>query len=1295
MSSRSREKRHARRRRARLLQTCFSRQVNSNRAAVRPLKSVCSGDRETCSSVSSADERSSFPPVNMRQYRKGRSSCCWGRRILVCLSALLLVWVALILILPPTILRTVLEEQMSDALNAPVVLEQVQVNPFTLEIEVSGIRISQIRPVSSMAISPDESADSVAAKAADADSIDFLRIERLFIRPQLGTLFRPFPILASVEVLCPQLNISYLGDGHFSFSELLSDENEERDFSSFFSVCELKIADGILTLRDEPLGFVHTIHDIRLFVPFDRTEGRSEDRVPSLSAEVGGTQVVLNGIRQSESGRVQFSIQTTPLHMEYFQRYLAAFTPVRLSSGEIALDLLLDFSQPSPGNVEIALSGSILAEKMEVLNPDGEVIGRLKWGEAELERVTLNERLIRLRRMELDGLYLRLTRDQSGKIDWENWMGLDVAAHIENVTDSAASGSRQADEERIQEQNSGNSLQDEDDAAFVVEGADLILRNSDFSWKDETVFGSQWIEITGVDGRIAEYSTRPGARTAMRLSFGINSEGVLALEGEGTLNPPFMHAGLMIQDLPLLIARPLVQQTLLADMSGYLNLKGDLRLGMEASPLTASGHAGSVPLVMEKTEVGIRELTFARGKNGVPAVRVSSCSCEGMELDTMKRRLSLNGISFSEPCIRLSMDSGTIDLAGSLSSERHKMEFKKHRDHQDFSGGGIEVVLPPSISTFLTGWSLNLKQFSLKRGRVERVLTNGRSETLLSDLSLQTGQITQDTGKTVDFQLHAGTAGSLDIQGSLRPFPLQGTLQVRSSEFVLAPLNPFLRSFTNLDIQGRMESSLELHFSEQDRHVFWMLSGNMALRDLVLHDAVTGHLFGGIRRIAAESVRWQSKDMSLDVASFLIDKARLGLVLSESGRLDFLSTLMKSEADNSPTVQSAPSQKAEQKGAKIGIGKIRIQDGTIVLRDRRRKPELAMFLRNMDATVSGVHRYGDGSGAPAAVQLAGQLDGAPLSLVGRADCLALSPSASLTLQLKGANLAHYSSYFNEFLGYPVKQGVLDLETRLELSDGAFTLDNSIKVKKLVLGPKDTRPDAPDYPVTLGLALLEDMQGNLALELPIRGRLDDPSLQIDGLVGRALGGLFAKVITSPFALVGNFFSLFMPEDPDISLISFRPGQAQLSREARLRLDELSNLLVSRPKLKLELTGQYEPFGDDKGLRREQLLRRLGALSPAKKSSELRFSPAEYERRLRILYARLFVATGDEEPDAMEQKLLARETVDETALRALARRRAETVYHYLTSREPALASRVTLARGNDAVRSGSAHVELSLR
>ena len=157
--------------------------------------------------------------------------------------------------------------------------------------------------------------------------------------------------------------------------------------------------------------------------------------------------------------------------------------------------------------MESSLSGTVKVEDAEIATPEGTIVGRLRRGQAALKDFTLSERRIRLDEMELDGLYLRVSRDKAGRIDWVDWLsGTD--ANPENLSP---------------------------ETPFVVEGADLILRNSDFTWVDASLADTQQIEITGVDGRIAEYSTRPGARTAMRLSFGISTEGVLAVDGEGNL----------------------------------------------------------------------------------------------------------------------------------------------------------------------------------------------------------------------------------------------------------------------------------------------------------------------------------------------------------------------------------------------------------------------------------------------------------------------------------------------------------------------------------------------------------------------------------------------------------------------------------------------------------------------------------------------------------------------------------------------------------------------------------------
>ena len=120
------------------------------------------------------------------------------------------------------------------------------------------------------------------------------------------------------------------------------------------------------------------------------------------------------------------------------------------------------------------------------------------------------------------------------------------------------------------------------------------------------------------------------------------------------------------------------------------------------------------------------------------------------------------------------------------------------------------------------------------------------------------------------------------------------------------------------------------------------------------------------------------------------------------------------------------------------------------------------------------------------IVLTGQIGGAPITLSGSCNPFSTPPAAKLAFTAKGVDLARYSAYTRAYLGYPVVQGRLDLESAFATSGWTFSLDNHIRLEKPVLGPKDTRPGAPDYPVSLGFALLEDLRGNIALDLPISG-----------------------------------------------------------------------------------------------------------------------------------------------------------------------------------------------------------------
>jgi hypothetical protein len=128
------------------------------------------------------------------------------------------------------------------------------------------------------------------------------------------------------------------------------------------------------------------------------------------------------------------------------------------------------------------------------------------------------------------------------------------------------------------------------------------------------------------------------------------------------------------------------------------------------------------------------------------------------------------------------------------------------------------------------------------------------------------------------------------------------------------------------------------------------------------------------------------------------------------------------------------------------------------------------------------------------------------------------------------------------------------------------------------------PDATHLPVRLAIAILKDRNGQILLDVPIEGSLDDPKFRIGKAVTRTILNILEKAATSPFSLLS---AVMGGGGEELSYQDFAPGSAVLLPANEKKLDSLVKGLYERPGLQLEITGSIDPDADRDALRRASL------------------------------------------------------------------------------------------------------------
>ncbi len=1110
----------------------------------------------------------------------------------------------------PPLIKSQLQSRLGAQLGRPVTIGAVHFNPYTLRLQLDRVHIGE-----------------------PAGAAAFLDIDRLTLDASWSSLFRWAPVLDELSLQHPQLHIVRSAPQRFNFSDLLArfaGRSDPHAAPARFALANIRVHNGDIRFDDQVLHASHWIDHIELGIPLLANLPSDSNLFvqPLLAARVDGSPLRIAGQSRlfASSRESVIDFQLDHLDLPRYLGYAPLPLPLTITRGQLSGTLRLHF-MVTGRNMQLRLDGALVLDDFNATSRAGAPLLALGHGSVQLTDVQPLISRYHLGGVQLDRAVVHYRRDADGH---------------SNLDAFTASGNPPLPGQPAA-------------PASDVRIATLSLQASrlDYAQPGIRPGTSASLKLDDLHGTLRSLATLRAPPGSLDLAAQLNGGSVHA-HGQLDLARSRFNGELTLHDVALAPLQPLALPQLQATVAhGRLDAVGALRadwgktfnLQLQPAQFTIADLAlqrtGSpaAPVVWKSLQVRLSTFDLANSE-----VQISSLIAHGLRLDLQRLR------------------DGRLDLASLLAAP------------------------PPAPVRPAPAWRWGIAHLGIEN-----------SELAFTDLtSTPVGRITVHAdhyavdGLSADLRRPlaltlSGTlgSGSYRIAGQLRPQPLLATLQLSTRGIDIAPLQSLITVPLNVRI-GSALLSLDGRLNYQDHGAAPAridYRGDATLGRVRVQDKLTGDDFLRWHSLAASKLALQLGDGApqVTVGGLALSDFYARLIVNRNGRRTgqvggatlAAAPYWVTRTQRARAPAAAPLTAPAGPAAQIRIGQITLSRGQLNYSDNFIKPN---YSANVTELAGNIGAFGTRAGPPAELVLQGMLDeNSPVDIRGQIN--PLTPVAFLDVKAKanGVELSHLSPYSGKYAGYPITGGLLDVNVHYLLDQRRLTANNHIVISQLTFGDRIDAPGVRHLPMKLVVALLKNAQGQIDVNLPVSGSLDDPQFSMGSLIWHALGNLIARAITSPFRLLA---SLGGSKHPDLGYVEFAPGSAVLDATAQSRLAALVQLLQQKPSLKLDITGRIDPAFDEKGLRQvivDDLIRQAKADHDGDKAdpATLELSPDEYEHYLEKVYQRakfpkpknLIGLTKSQPPEVMHQLLEANMPVNAQALRQLADRRAQAVAQWL--------------------------------
>jgi hypothetical protein len=419
-----------------------------------------------------------------------------------------------------------------------------------------------------------------------------------------------------------------------------------------------------------------------------------------------------------------------------------------------------------------------------------------------------------------------------------------------------------------------------------------------------------------------------------------------------------------------------------------------------------------------------------------------------------------------------------------------------------------------------------------------------------------------DTALPVRASFRVRDGGSFEASGEVIPALPAMDMRLKLADLPLKPAQPYLASVARLTLTGGW-------LSVDGRATYGKrgpdFKGGFALRDLRINETETGQRFLAWKSLGSRQL--QASPAGLAIGELVLAGLDTKVHIDKDKSVNLSHLLRKSDAMPASAPAGTPKEKAASPGYLVSIDRIRFVDGAMDFADHSLALPFGTRIHRLRGVVVGLTSR---PGAPGQMELDGQVDDFGLArAVGQIDLFNPTRFTDLKVIFRNVEMTRLTPYSATFAGRKINSGKLSLDLEYKIKERQLAGNNQVIMDKLTLGERVDSPEARNLPLDLAIAILQDSDGRIDLDLPVSGSLDDPQFSYGSIIWKAIVNVLTKIATAPFRALGALFG----GSEKFENVAFEAGDAELTPPEREKLMRLATALNKRPNLALTIHGVH--------------------------------------------------------------------------------------------------------------------------